>query len=329
MTKVIFKDGKRQIQRSVTDLWDIDSISESIDKVKKTNFSDATAGVLLARSLEYVQKYIYKQLNQDETFLELGISVNNIGGYSEIITSLQARYLGDFKTSGSSDSTKGIITVGGAKSSMAVMQKEATSSWSFVELAQAKMGGFDVVSERYRAHNSKYMTMIDEVGFFGINGENGLINHETATIVTATQPYGSDTNKELTDELAAFIISQRVGQPRALQCDVVAISDDLMLRIMTSNADDGIQQTIKDKLESSLGVSFVSSPKLKDAGSNGVNGKAVAFSTNEEALVFRIPIPLKFSKVSSSSNWDYSFKSIFRIAGLDVLQKNIYVLDNI
>jgi hypothetical protein len=316
---------KNKIERN--QLWDVRSFFDAKAEIAKTSFKDATAGTILTRSLEHINTKIYKQRGVNETFLSIGIKIDNTGGYADFITSLKRKVEGDFANAGTADKTKGVITVSGEKSTLGVSGLKASSGWSFVEMEQAKLENRDTASDLMAGHNAKYLTQVDNIGFFGVNGVNGIANHADLTTVTASAFWSGMTNVELTDELSAFILSQRGSVDNTdFWCDTVVLPTPLLSKIKSANAFDGFERTIEEHLMTAYDVRFVASSKLTGVGT-ATSDVVLALSTHEDALVFRIPVPFNMSKVYQTSDWNYSFESMFRIAGIDMLEKVQYKLD--
>jgi len=300
-------------------LVNINSFVEAQNAVSKMKIRDASAGTILTRSLEFLSNTDYLQAGIDETFLSIGININNEGGYSDFITSLKKRVEGEYVNAGNSDNTKGTITVSKEKSSLGVQGMEATSSWSMVELEQSMLEGGNRVQDLFTGHRTRYATTIDAIGYNGVGGENGILNHTDLNVSTASAVWAGMTNVELTDELSAFIIAQRLGLNMSHWCNVLIVPPALLLKIQTANADDGIDKTIKQKLEDALDVRFVATEHATGTGTAG-SDIVVAISTNPRTLSFRIPVPFKMSQVYNTADWKHSFDTMFRIAGVDLLE---------
>jgi len=61
-----------------------------------------------------------------------------------------------------------------------------------------------------------------------------------------------------------------------------------------------------------------------------VTNKAVGFSTNEEAMVLRIPVPLTIGEIIKKGSFNFVVEAKFRIAGLDVLESDAgYILTGV
>jgi hypothetical protein len=54
--------------------------------------------------------------------------------------------------------------------------------------------------------------------------------------------------------------------------------------------------------------------------------KAVAFSTSEESMQMRIPMPLTIGEIVKQRSFSYNVESMFRIAGLDILEQDSGVI---
>ena len=73
-------------------------------------------------------------------------------------------------------------------------------------------------------------------------------------------------------------------------------------------------------VENFPGVVFLSTDKA-EAVSGGQSSATVAFSSNRSGMQFRLPVPLMISPVSQLGH-KYYMESMYRVAGLDVIESN-------
>jgi hypothetical protein len=164
------------------------------------------------------------------------------------------------------------------------------------------------------------MRMVDSIGFLGHNGQTGLLNNAGFVATAATAPIATATAQELYDDLSGLIMDQWnavYNTPEYMANRVIMPTDVYnMISSKILNSAAGSATVLKALQDNYPGVVFSATPR---ADSVGGTSKTVAFSTNEEAMVMRIPMPLTIGEIVKIGSFDYHVDSKFRIAGLDIL----------
>jgi len=72
------------------------------------------------------------------------------------------------KDAGNKSDTHGVIGITGEESPIRVKGYMAGSSFSDIDIAQAKLEGRNLLGELYQAHGLKYFEKVDELGYNGL-----------------------------------------------------------------------------------------------------------------------------------------------------------------
>jgi hypothetical protein len=301
-------------------LYNLASFQAFLDSGKKTGFADSASGIILARNLTAVDPKIFEKKFPELTFVNSGIQVNNAGGYARRIQSLRLIDQGGFTDAGDDAANKGKISLAGEDSYLKVFVKEAFSKWTDDEIEEAALQNINLPQSLLSAHNRIYMRMVDSIGFLGHNGQTGLLNNAGFVATAATAPIATATAQELYDDLSGLIMDQWnavYNTPEYMANRVVMPTDVYnMISSKILNSAAGSATVLKALQDNYPGVVFSATPR---ADSVAGTSKTVAFSTNEEAMVMRIPMPLTIGEIVKIGSFDYHVDSKFRIAGLDVL----------
>jgi hypothetical protein len=315
---------------SIKNLVNVKSVDAFCDAEKtKKGFTDAEAGGILIRNLEYIDPEIFKAQYPDNTLLSNGLSINNQGGYNETLTSLKVTVVGSYASSEDNANDSGKITAQTSKSSIGVIGRHAHSSWTKTQIKQYEQQGQNLPSIYLEGHFEIYSQEVDEIGYTGISdldGHTGLLNH--AGFVTDVAPGASSTltGQELYDELAKLINAQRtlVKNTTAFQCDTMVmptgVMNDASTKILNSNGSDKtVLAALEDNFKGGGNVkkmTFLSSFRCDDVGGNSVT---VVYSTAKQAMQMRIPVPLQFDPISQVGS-QFANYSDYRIGGMDILE---------
>ena len=298
----------------LNDLYDIESFKIATEQARTF---DGSIGTILPRSLEYVSQNLHRQVGANQTFLQLGISVDNSGGYADFITSLKYGANGDFALDGNRTQTVGRIELQGEKSSIKVDGYSAESSYTETELQKANLENRNLLAEFINAHNMKYNEKIDTLGYVGDtkSKKQGIINYNGWDEQTSAKKWRQMTNQELSDAMRDIVINQQKGKNTKFYATKIIVSPELYTRLRVSDYKDYSDVTIAQKLERDLNITFVPT-YLAIRKTDEV---AVAICTDPDAIAFRVPQRLKISPVHQRG-WRYYFESEFRIGGVDVLE---------
>lgn len=298
----------------------------NLESFEKISFRDAAMpGVVLATSLISVDPRIFEKKYPDNVLVNSGISVNNTGGYGRVIESLRIVDQGSFADASDRASNKGKITVFGENNLLPVYEKQAFSEWSDTEVKQADMGNVNLVSQLLSAVNKKYLQTIDQIGFTGQgSGNNGLANNPYFPTSVAPAPIANMTAAQMYQTFADMINAQwdAVFNVQAYMINriVMPIAILNLLRSTLLNTANSSNVSVLAALKQNFPeVQFLSSYQLTD--------RAIGFSTNDESMVLRIPVPLTVGEIIKTGSFTYKVEAKFRIAGLDVLESDAgYIL---
>lgn len=326
-------------------IYNIKSFEDAATKAK--NFRDA-GGVILARNLEHLSTEVFTQEYPDLTFMQLGVTVNNEGGFAAAITKIKTATEGSFRQSGSNTNTTGKITLSAESDTIRVIAREAESDWSESELREAELQNINLPSRFIDGHNEVYNRELDEVGYLGAGNHKGLLNTDWTTTSNSSAA-SSMTGLELYDAIATLIREQwaAVRNTASFKANAVVMPDTVynlaLSKLMTSDFDfesetpqagelDPITTAVTAQILASTetvmasliknfpGVVFTSTDKAEGDG-DSIQSATVAFSTNRRGMQFRLPVPLELSAVSQFGH-KYYMESMYRVAGLDVIESN-------
>jgi len=301
----------------VKNLYDMQSFEMAVTAAKTF---DGAAGILLPRQLEYISTTIYQQQFAELTLLsQAGIGVNNEGGTAEFITKLKNKINGDFATTGNSTNTDGKISIAGESDTIPVIMKDASSDWTEVELLQAQSANKNLVSDLIGAHNTKYNQLIDKTGYVGTDNIEGLLNNSNFTTTASSNTFANLTGQQQYDEIKDLVNAQRtsVSLDPVFSADKIAISPATYTIISTTYIDTTgglgtvLQATMRD-----LNIQYVITFR---AASVGGTARLVAYSSDDRAMVMRIPMQLRMSNIYQKGFKSY-IESMFRVGGLDVIE---------
>ena len=299
-------------------LYDYDAVIDASNKIAQV--IDGQNGAFARENLVALSRKIHQFIPNGVTFNQLGISIDNTGGYANAIKSLRLSYDGDFEKSGTSTTTNGKITVGGDTSLIPVDGYEAESDYSVTELNQARMENRNLQSELFKAHQDKYLRKLDTLVY------DRLINYGKFTKEDSPQTWATMTDEELSNTLRNFVIKQRNAVSMGYESNVLVMPKGLKLRCEASDYKALGELTIAEKLAKTLGVKLVGTTKLKGAGT-GETDLIIAIANNDNSMVIRVPKRLGLSPIDRRGNKFY-FEGSFRVAGLDILEDGAgYILD--
>lgn len=302
-------------------LYDLDRFKAFADSAGAAGFKDSSTGVILARNLTAVNPKVFEKKYPELSFVNSGITVDNTGGYARRIQSLRVIEQGDFADSSDLNSGKGRISLSAEDSYIKVFPKEAHSLWTDDDVKEADMQNINLVSRYVATHNKLYNQKVDEIGYLGHNGQEGLLNYTGWTTDSATGAIGTLTAQEMYDDISGLITAQRSGVNNTPEysCNRVVMPVNVMntLQVTMLNTANGSSTVLKALQDNFPDVQFVTSFRAADVGGTS---KVVAYSTHEEAMVMRIPLRLTIGEIVKQTSFSFRVDSKFRIAGLDVLE---------
>lgn len=281
-------------------------------------FTDAN-GILLGKQLTHVDPKIFQKLYPDNIFLNSGISIDNSGGYSNQIQKLRISEKGGFRDANDRGSNKGLISLDGEAATIGVIERIATINYSNTEIEQAKLGKYNLVERLLGATDKIYRQEIDEILAVGNTLNKGLLNYAGFTADSGTTITEATTGTSDFDQIAGLIIDQwnGVNNTNGYMANRV-IMPVRVLNILsakkwnTVSSEKSVMQVLKDAFPS---VTFMSSWRNELVGATSVT---IAYSTSEDAMSNRIPLPLLIGETIKDGSFSYKADATYRIAGLDV-----------
>lgn len=305
----------------VGQLYDLDRFKAFADSASAAGFKDSATGVILARNLTAVNPKVFEKKYPELSFVNSGITVDNTGGYSRRIQSLRIAEQGDFADSSDLNSGKGRISLTAEDSYIKVFPKEAHSLWTDDDVKEGDLQNINLVQRYIGTHNKLYNQKVDEIGYIGHNGQEGLLNYSGWTTDSATNTIDNLTPQEMYDEFATLITTQRngVNNTPEYSCDTVAMPIYVMNKIQATmlNTANGSSTVLKALQDNFSDIKFTTTFRAADVGGAS---KTVAYSTNDESMVMRIPVRLTIGEIIKQTSFSFRVDSKFRIAGLDVLE---------
>ena len=302
-------------------LYNLESFKGFLDSPRRQqNFADGYAGTVLARWLTHVDPNILEKKYPELTFVNSGIQADNTGGYARRIQTLRVREQGSFRTAGDSSSEKGKISMAGEEKDLLVISREAESAWSNDEVREAELQNINLPARYVEHHNRVYQREIDEIGYLGIEQNDGLANYTGVTSTSANNTVDNLTALEQYDAIAQLIIDQRNGvnntpEYSANRVDMpVRVMNQLSHTILDTTAG---PQTVMTALEGNFpGVSFQGSFRLDQLNPS----VTIAYNNSPEVMKMRLPVPLTIGEVVRISSFKFHVESNYRIAGLDLFE---------
>lgn len=306
----------------IKELFDLNAASRMMQSGR--NFSDAVAGSLLARSLTAVDPTVFEAQYPELAFVNANIRVDNSGGYARRIQSLRITGQGEFKVAGDRANDKGKISISGDDSLISVYGKEAFAEWSDSDIKEAELQGINLMQRLIAETNRIYLYEVDQAGFVGVEANKGILNTSLFTATGAGGAIGTLTGKQMYDAIAGLVNDQQaaVKNTTAFMANLVVLPTHVWSKIRITDYDSSASTpvTVLTRLQQNMpDVRFIQTQHADAAGGVGVS-HTLALSTNPQALVMRIPEPLRYSEVVQTSGWTYREDFKYRIAGADILE---------
>lgn len=296
----------------------------SIDHLKKHSeatekFTDSS-GVLLGRHLTQIDPKVFTKQYPANVFLNSGLAIDNSGGYADTIKKIRVSGEGDFIPATSRDKSKGRITVSGEVDEMGAYEFGAFIDYTKQEIEKAKLGRYNLVERLFGISNLKYHQKIDEILATGFEKNEGLLNYSGFTKDTSGTPVAGNTGVQNYNFISKLINDQanEVNNVESYKADKVIMPIDVM-NVITSqvySSTNASGETVLQMLKRNFpSISFLTSFRCKNVGGTSV---IVAYSTNSEAMVNRIPVPLVIGDTVREGSFGYKADMHYRIGGLDV-----------
>ena len=286
-------------------------------EVAKT-FKDAN-GILLGKQLTHVDPKIFQKLYPDNVFLNSGISIDNSGGFTNQIQKLRISEKGGFRDANDRGSNKGLISLDGEAATIGANERTATINYSETEIEQAKLGNYNLVERLLGATDKIYRQEIDEILAVGNTLDKGLLNYagftaDSGSAITTVSLSTSDY-----DQIASLITDQwnGVNNTNGYMANRIVMPTRVM-NILSSkkwNAAVSEKSVLQILRETFPSVTLMSSWRNELVGATSIT---IAYSTSEDAMSNRIPLPLLIGKTVPEGSFGYRADAKYRIAGLDV-----------
>lgn len=303
----------------IKNLYNLDSFDELIGCGHKLKDSDA--GTVLARSLTFVNPQILEKKYPELSFMNSGITANNQGGVAKRIQSLRLLDSGSFKNRSDIAGNKGKISLTAEDTFLKVIQRDAHSEWNDTEVKQAALENINLVSSFISGHNKIYMRELDDIGYTGGEVGEGLLNYSGFASTAATGAVGTLTAQEMYDDVSGLITLQNnqvFNTPEYMVTNVdmpVTVFNKLNETMLnTANGSSTVLKALKDNYP---GVKFNATARAESVSGSS---RTVAYNNSDQAMVFRVPVPLQVSEIIKVSGFDFRLDSKYHVGGLDVLE---------
>lgn len=310
----------------IGNLYNLNSIKAFNDKSAKLDFVDSVyGGIVLERNLVTVDPTILEMQYPELTFVNSGIAVNNVGGYTRKIQTLRKQYLGAFAKAGDRSSNAGKMSIRLEDSYIDVEERKGFAEWSQSDLKEAQLQGISLAGELVETFSEQYQREIDEVGLLGRTATSGLLNHASFTSAAASAVLNADTPAAAYNIIAnELIIAQHTAVKKiaAFKGTVVVMPQGAMsyLQKTLMNSTYGADVSILRALQ----IQF---PEVSFQESFRATTMIGIYSVDPRAMVMRIPVPLSVGEIIKKGSFTYSMEAMYRVAGLDVLEgKAGYIL---
>ena len=297
-------------------LIDENSLLSHLEVAKK--FKDAN-GILLGKQLTHVDPKIFQKLYPDNVFLNSGISIDNSGGFTNQIQKLRISEKGGFRDANDRGSNKGLISLDGEAATIGVIERTATINYSDTEIEQAKLGNYNLVERLLGATDKIYRQEIDEILAVGNTLNKGLLNYAGFTADTGSAITTASLGTSDYDQIASLITDQwnGVNNTNGYMANRIVMPTRVM-NILSSKkwntavSEKSVLQILRETFPS---VTLMSSWRNELVGATSIT---IAYSTSEDAMSNRIPLPLLIGKTVPDGSFGYRADAKYRIAGLDV-----------
>lgn len=321
----------------IKELFDMATIA-AVDKNARKAFGDSFAGkqfeiidaadngVVLGRSLVTVDPTVFEKKYAGLNFLNNGIAVSNIGTDMNTIESIRISDIGGFDQGHGNDRNGGVISIAGENSQINVVYEDATSNWNDREARQASVQGFSYIDRLVQAHSKLYQRRIDEIGLTGNGTNSGVLNYTGFTSTGATGVFTGLTAIQMYNDVKGFLNAQfdAVFNTEEYMSSQVAMPVSVfnLLQGTLLDSTNASNVTVLEKLRGTF-------PSVNFYATSKATTDMVAYSTNADAMTFRIPNPLTLSEITKNG-FNFNVQSYFGVAGCDFLEDSAgYVLTDV
>jgi hypothetical protein len=293
----------------------------------------ASGGMYLEQQLREVLPEVLSEIYPEMPLLKF-LSVDNSGALSQSIIQRAQSFEGRHTARHESANTTGTISVNRTAREQIVMEYEGESDYSQTDLQRAILLNEGLDTSLIEGHNLSYMKLIDEIGFNGISIEGetlteGLTNYSnviSALNIDASQTFANATGIQMYQTIAR-LYNLMVGQAKGsaeLVPNVLVLPpqqfSDMSTALMTGTSPVTGYTTVKEFIESKLGLTIYSSARLIGAG-DGATDRAIMLNNDRRNIRFHLPEPLNFAPVFIKG-FKYMLASKFRVAGVGINRSN-------
>lgn len=306
-------------------LYNIPSFQNIFDKKiedieKDPIFKDSAGGMILGRNLVAVDPDVLMLETPDNTFLATGITISNIGGYANKLQKLRKRVQGQMKSARDNTTGKGKISLAINEAEIKVDELGAESEWTHSQIEQSNLQGMNLVSDLIQGQNEVYLATVDEIGYVGGFGNEGLLNYSGFTTDTATGTAQALTGEELYQEITDLINNQRAGVNNipSYSANTVVMPIDVMNECNNKflNTAGGLATVMTALKANFADVSFLATFRAADVDGGG--SITAAFNNTKQSMQMRIPVPLQIGEIIQRGSFSYHNEILARVGGLDI-----------
>lgn len=311
--------------------------SAHAEMLAKKNITDsntiAAGGMYLEQQLREVLPEVLSEVYPEMPLLNF-LSVDNSGALSQSIIQRAQSFEGRHVAKHESANTTGTISVNRTAREQIVTEYEGESDYSDTDLQRAILLNEGLDASLIQGHNLSYMKLIDEIGFNGISIEgdqitDGITNYSSvisSLINTASQTFANATGLQMYQTIAD-LYNEMVGQAKGsaeLTPNVLILPpqqySDLSTKLMTGTSPVTGFTTVKEFVESKLGLKIYASSRLIGAGASSTD-RGILLNNDRRNIRFHLPQPLQFAPVFIKG-FKYMLASKFRIAGVGINRSN-------
>ncbi len=308
-------------------LFDIPGLKKFSDSASKLKSKDA--GILLPRHLTFVSPEVLTVEYPDLVFAQLGMKVDNSGGYARQIQTIRTSGKGGFGPKGDNSGT---ITLTSEEGTIQVISRNTKMKWDTDEVEEAKIANINIVEKYMTFALERFNDDIDDAALIGLIDEDegivttGLANNAkyiTSANTTKWSAVGDADAKYdfIADEITAqHNLVNNTNQYKANICLLpTSIFLDIQNTIKNTYSDGSILSVLRKNFQD---VTFLHSPKLEQitkAGASAASDHIVIFSSKPKSIAYRLPKTFTLSPIAQLGE-DFMTTASYRTGGIDILE---------
>ena len=294
----------------------------------------ATGGMYLEMQLREILPEILNQVYPEMPLLKF-MSVDNSGALMQSliqrVQSFEGRHVAKHETA----NTSGTITVNRTAREQLVLEYEAGSEYSDTDLKRSMLLNENIDAALIEGHHISYMTLIDQIGFQGIQLSDGstltsgLANYAgvlSNLSIVAGSTFASSTGLQIYNTIQKLynLMVGAAGGSAELIPNVI-ILPPTQFSIVTTTLMTGTSPvtgfvTVKQFIESQLGLKIYASNRLIGQGVSSTD-RLIMLNNDRRNIRMFIPQPLIFAPISIDG-FKYKTQSKFRIGGIGINRAN-------